>query len=103
MSVLPERRHGERSASVERSRRRLHLFVGTLEPRKNIGALLDAYTLLLARRPGVARLVLARRATAAPADWLARLDRAPLAGRVTTPRLRSDAERDRCIDPRGCW
>ena len=58
------------------------LFVGTLEPRKNIGALLDAYAHLLVRRPVAPPLVLAGRATNAAADWLARLDRAPLAGHV---------------------
>jgi glycosyltransferase involved in cell wall biosynthesis len=59
------------------------LFLGTLEPRKNVGALLDAYALLLERRPDAPRLVLAGRPTAAAAPWLARLRRAPLAGRVT--------------------
>jgi glycosyltransferase involved in cell wall biosynthesis len=59
------------------------LFVGTLEPRKNVGALLDAYARVLARRPVAPPLVLAGRATDAAAEWLARLDRAPLAGKVT--------------------
>jgi len=59
------------------------LFVGTLEPRKNVGALLDAYARVLARRPVAPPLVLAGRATDAAADWLARLERAPLAGKVT--------------------
>ncbi|HEY3093299.1 MAG TPA: glycosyltransferase family 1 protein [Vicinamibacterales bacterium] len=59
------------------------LFVGTLEPRKNVGALLDAYARVLARRTTAPPLVLAGRATSAAADWLARLERAPLAGHVT--------------------
>ncbi len=61
------------------------LFVGTLEPRKNVGALLDAYETLLAR--GVARLpglVLAGRPTPDAADWLARIARPPLLGHVRT-------------------
>jgi len=57
------------------------LFVGTLEPRKNVGVLLDAYARVLARRPAPP-LVLAGRATSAAAEWLARLDRPPLAGHV---------------------
>ena len=59
------------------------LFVGTLEPRKNIGTLLDAYTQLLSRRASVPRLVLAGRATPEASGWLTRLARAPLAGHVT--------------------
>jgi glycosyltransferase involved in cell wall biosynthesis len=59
------------------------LFVGTLEPRKNVGALLDAYERLVSRRPDVPKLVLAGRATAAASNWLARVKTAPLAGRVT--------------------
>jgi glycosyltransferase involved in cell wall biosynthesis len=59
------------------------LFLGTLEPRKNVGALLDAYIRVLARRPTLPRLVLAGRATAGASEWLARLRTAPLAGRVT--------------------
>lgn len=58
------------------------LFVGTLEPRKNVSGLLDAYQLLLEDESGVPDLVLAGRPTAAAAPWLARLERAPLAGRV---------------------
>ena len=58
------------------------LFIGTLEPRKNIGALLDAYELLLERRPAIPALVLAGRATSEAAGWLARIARPPLAGRV---------------------
>ena len=61
------------------------LFVGTLEPRKNIAGLLDAYARLVARSPGVPDLVLAggggTRARGA-ADWLQRMERPPLAGRV---------------------
>jgi glycosyltransferase involved in cell wall biosynthesis len=58
------------------------LFVGTLEARKNVGALLDAYERLLERRPEVPRLILAGRATDAASKWLARINSAPLASRV---------------------
>jgi glycosyltransferase involved in cell wall biosynthesis len=56
------------------------LFMGTLEPRKNVGALLDAYERLLARGTAVPPLVLAGRASQDAAPWLERLRRAPLAG-----------------------
>jgi glycosyltransferase involved in cell wall biosynthesis len=59
------------------------LFVGTLEPRKNVGALLDAYQRLLTRARALPRLVLAGRATAAASTWLARINTAPLSGHVT--------------------
>jgi glycosyltransferase involved in cell wall biosynthesis len=69
------------------------LFVGTLEPRKNIGGLLDAYERLLAGGGDVPALLLAGRATPAAAPWLARIARAPLAGTVTHLGYVSDAER----------
>jgi glycosyltransferase involved in cell wall biosynthesis len=56
------------------------LFVGTLERRKNVGALLDAYARLLARHDAMPPLVLAGATTDAAAPWLARLAEAPLAG-----------------------
>ena len=71
------------------------LFVGTLEPRKNVGVLLDAYEELLTR--GLSRrspeggggatqaapaLVLAGKATSAASAWLDRIARPPLAGTV---------------------
>jgi glycosyltransferase involved in cell wall biosynthesis len=58
------------------------LFLGTLEPRKNLGVLLDAYGSLLGRGVRVPRLVLAGRATPEAAEWLERARRAPLAGHV---------------------
>jgi glycosyltransferase involved in cell wall biosynthesis len=81
------------------------LFFSTLEPRKNVGGLLDAYEQLLAgaaqasglanRRPqgfvgqeaghdqrGVPELVLAGRATDEAKPWLDRISRPPLAGAV---------------------
>ncbi len=58
------------------------LFVGTLEPRKNLGVLLDAWEQLLARGAPVTRLILAGRATTDAQDWLDRIARPPLAGHV---------------------
>lgn len=58
------------------------LFMGTLEPRKNVGALLDAYRLLLDRVPDAPPLWLAGSAGDAAAPWLRALERPPLAGRV---------------------
>lgn len=58
------------------------LFVGTLEPRKNIGILLDAYALLLQNGGAVPPLVLAGRATPQASDWLARIAQPPFAGHV---------------------
>jgi glycosyltransferase involved in cell wall biosynthesis len=65
------------------------LFVGTLEPRKNVGALLDAYEYLLG--PAKAKhdvskdmppLVLAGKATDGARPWLERIERPPLKGFV---------------------
>jgi len=59
------------------------LFLGTLEPRKNVGGLLDAYERLIARgSTRIPDLVIAGRATGAAAPWLDRIGRPPLAGRV---------------------
>jgi glycosyltransferase involved in cell wall biosynthesis len=58
------------------------LFIGTLEPRKNLGALLDAYQALLERVPSAPPLVVAGRATPAASQWLSRMAHPPLAGHV---------------------
>jgi len=58
------------------------LFLGTLEPRKNVGLLLDAYAQVLGRIRRAPTLVLAGRATADAGAWLDRIARAPLAGHV---------------------
>jgi len=58
------------------------LFLGTLEPRKNLGALLDAYERVLALNPAMPRLKLAGQARPDAADLVARVARAPLAGHV---------------------
>jgi glycosyltransferase involved in cell wall biosynthesis len=58
------------------------LFMGTLEPRKNVGTLLQAYAELLHRVPDVPPLWLAGGATEAAAPWLKAIGEPPLAGRV---------------------
>ena len=63
------------------------LFMGTIEPRKNVGVLLDAYEQLLSRpaeagRYGVPELLLAGKATPAARAWLDRLEHPPLRGIV---------------------
>lgn len=59
------------------------LFLGTLEPRKNLGALLDAYAQVLSRATSpVPRLVLAGRARPEAAGLIERTRRPPLAGSV---------------------
>jgi glycosyltransferase involved in cell wall biosynthesis len=58
------------------------LFLGTLEPRKNLDVLLDAYERLIAADPAVPSLVLAGRLTAAAEPVARRATRPPLAGRV---------------------
>ena len=58
------------------------LFVGTLEPRKNLGVLLDAYERLAGAGGSVPPLVLAGRATPAAQPWLDRIARTPLSAHV---------------------
>ena len=81
---------------TERPERGYVLFLGTLEPRKNVGGLLDAYERLVTdpsfraqwERDGedgrlhVPELVLAGKATAQAQPWLDRIRRPPLAGLV---------------------
>ena len=59
------------------------LFFGTLEPRKNLGALLDAYELLLSRGRPLPPLRIAGKATEQSAEWLERIARPPLTNLVT--------------------
>jgi alpha-1,3-rhamnosyl/mannosyltransferase len=61
------------------------LFLGTLEPRKNIGVLLDAYERLLVRQPQAPPLVLAGRLVPESDEVLRRTRRPPLAGHVEVP------------------
>ena len=65
------------------------LFLGTLEPRKNVGGLLDAYEELANRGQDESRrcrrlptLVIAGKSTAKSQAWLDRIRRPPLADRV---------------------
>ena len=58
------------------------LFIGTLEPRKNVGVLLDAYERLLARGSAVPPLRLAGGIGHGTGDWLDRIRRPPLDGVV---------------------
>jgi glycosyltransferase involved in cell wall biosynthesis len=69
------------------------LFVGTLEPRKNLGGLLDAYERLLSSRREIPELLLVGRATPAAAAWLARIDTPPLSGHVRHLGYVDDVER----------
>jgi glycosyltransferase involved in cell wall biosynthesis len=71
------------------------LFLGTLEPRKNIGALLDAYEALLGRMPHAPTLVLAGRATPEADEWLSRTSQSPLAGHVRYAGYVADEARER--------
>lgn len=72
---------------------RIILFLGTLEPRKNVGTLLDAYRRLVERHPGAPRLVLAGRVTEAAGPWVERTRRAPLDGHVEVRGYVGEAER----------
>ena len=58
------------------------LFVGTLEARKNVAGLLDAYARLVTRMPDAPRLVLAGGPPPDSAGWLARAAAGPAAGRI---------------------
>ncbi len=69
------------------------LFVGTLEPRKNLGTLLDAYASLRAREPDLPRLRVAGRAPASAAAWLQQMADPPLAGFVDYLGYVPDGER----------
>jgi glycosyltransferase involved in cell wall biosynthesis len=58
------------------------LFLGTLEPRKNLDVLLDAYASLLRRSRRVAPLVIAGGASPDARPWLERIAREPLKDHV---------------------
>jgi glycosyltransferase involved in cell wall biosynthesis len=58
------------------------LFFSTIEPRKNVGGLLDGYERLITTHRQAPELVLAGRASDEARPWLERLARPPLAGRV---------------------
>jgi len=69
------------------------LFLGTLEPRKNIAGLLDAWERVLAALPDAPPLVLAGRATPETERDRERLRREPLAGHVRAEGYVDDAGR----------
>ena len=69
------------------------LFIGTLEPRKNLGVLLDGYARLRSRRTETPRLVVAGRITDAAQAWVAQASAPPLAEHVTLTGYVSDDER----------
>jgi glycosyltransferase involved in cell wall biosynthesis len=71
------------------------LFLGTLEPRKNLGVLLDAYVELRHRARDVARLVIAGGATPAADAWLERIARDPLKRVVSYAGYVDNADRER--------
>jgi glycosyltransferase involved in cell wall biosynthesis len=62
------------------------LFLGTLDERKNLGGLLDAYRRLLSRSTSTPRLVVAGGAGGDAAKWLASIaEEGPLAGHIEFP------------------
>ncbi|MGE0393384.1 MAG: glycosyltransferase family 4 protein [Vicinamibacterales bacterium] len=70
------------------------LFIGTLDPRKHVGSLLDAYALALGREPRLPALVVAGAMAPGAEAWAARWAQAPLAGRVDYRGYVPDADRE---------
>jgi glycosyltransferase involved in cell wall biosynthesis len=73
------------------------LFLGTLEPRKNVGTLLDAFAQLVRRTPSAPRLVLAGGIAPGADEWLARLSVEPLKGHVEYVGYVADPNRERLL------
>ena len=73
------------------------LALGTLEPRKNLGVLLEAYALLRARCPQAPPLVLAGQSTSAAEPWQRRAEASDLAGHVRQPGYVDDETRQRLL------
>jgi len=71
------------------------LFLGTLDARKNIGGLLEAYARLRSRRPDAPPLVLAGQVTPSVQRDLERIARPPLADHVTVLGYVTEEERRR--------
>jgi glycosyltransferase involved in cell wall biosynthesis len=69
------------------------LFLGTLEPRKNVDTLLRTYASLLTRLPDFPPLVLAGKATPDAGAWLRMLEEPPLAGRARYLGYVADSQR----------
>lgn len=70
------------------------LFLGALEPRKNVGVLLEAYRRLLFQKPDAPPLVLAGPPGADSKTILAHASDRPLAGRVEFPGYIADTDRE---------
>lgn len=70
------------------------LFVGTLEPRKNVGGLLEGYAQLLQRMPDAPKLILVGRALPISKPWLEAMNRPPLAGKAIHLGYVKDEERE---------
>jgi glycosyltransferase involved in cell wall biosynthesis len=70
------------------------LFMGTIEPRKNVATLLDAYQQLVARRPSTPTLLLAGGAGFRSEGILARIADPSLSGRVRHLGYVSDPDRE---------
>jgi alpha-1,3-rhamnosyl/mannosyltransferase len=73
----------------------LLLFIGTLEPRKNVRGLLEAYARLRTIRPDAPPLILAGRVTDAERITLQQAARPPLSGHVSVIGYVSQDERQR--------
>jgi len=71
------------------------LFVGTLEPRKNVGGWLDIVEQLVATSPSPPAFVVAGGATPDAAVWIDRMTRPPLSPHVTYLGYTSHEERER--------
>jgi glycosyltransferase involved in cell wall biosynthesis len=69
------------------------LFLGTLEPRKNVDGLLAAYRDLIARRPDSPPLKLAGAAVAGATAWRDAIEQPPLRGKVDYEGYVSDGDR----------
>ena len=70
------------------------LFLGTLEPRKNLGVVLDAYEHLIGQGRAVPSLVVAGGAGLGAQQWIDRMCRAPLRSHVTYRGYVPEAERE---------
>jgi glycosyltransferase involved in cell wall biosynthesis len=70
------------------------LFLGTLEPRKNLGVVLDAYERLIGQGRAVPALVVAGGAGLDAQQWIDRMSRAPLRPHVTYRGYVPETERE---------
>jgi glycosyltransferase involved in cell wall biosynthesis len=77
----------------QRSGSRHILFVGTLEPRKNVGTLLEAYRALLGARPDAPPLVIVGRMSAHGLEWQRTARETGLGGKVIFRGYVDDEER----------